>query len=239
MTETLGAIIVAAGSGERMRGVDKLFTEVAGRSLLAHTIAPFQECAAVLSIVVVLSPQNLKRGRDVVQQFGLSKVEQLVHGGARRQDSVRSGLEALAPCDYVAVHDGGRPLATPALIERGLAAARETGAAVPGIRIPDTVKEAGEEDLVTRTVDRSRLWAVQTPQVFRRELLERAHREISSDVTDDAAMVEALGEAVRVFEGDRRNLKVTVAEDIELVRALLERNVTASAGATSTQSLSK
>jgi 2-C-methyl-D-erythritol 4-phosphate cytidylyltransferase len=239
MSDTLGAIIVAAGSGERMRGVDKLFTEVAGRPLLAHAIAPFQEYAAVSSIVVVLSPQNLKRGRDVVQQGGFSRVEQLVHGGARRQDSVRFGLEALGPCDYVAVHDGGRPLSTPALIERGLAAARETGAAVPGVRIPDTVKEAGEEGLVTRTVDRSRLWAVQTPQVFRRELLERAHHAISSDVTDDAAMVEALGEAVRVFEGDRRNLKVTVAEEIELVRALLERNVTASAGATSTQSLSK
>jgi 2-C-methyl-D-erythritol 4-phosphate cytidylyltransferase len=225
MPETLGAIVVAAGSGERMGGADKLFTEVARRPLLAHAIAPFEECAAVSSVVVVVSTQNLKRGRDVVSQCGFSKVERLVQGGARRQDSVRAGLEALPPCDFVAIHDGGRPLAGPELIERGLEAAREAGAAVPAVRIADTVKEAGEDGLATRTVDRARLWAVQTPQVFRRELLERAHREVTADVTDDAAMVEALGEPVRIFEGDRRNLKVTVAEDLEVVRALLERMV--------------
>jgi 2-C-methyl-D-erythritol 4-phosphate cytidylyltransferase len=124
-------------------------------------------------------------------------------------------------CDFVFVHDGARPLVTPELIARGLEAARETGAAVPGVRIADTVKEAGDDGLVVQTVDRSRLWAIQTPQVFRYELLVRAHREVTADVTDDAAMVEALGVPVRVFEGDRRNLKVTVAEDLEVVRGVL------------------
>jgi 2-C-methyl-D-erythritol 4-phosphate cytidylyltransferase len=221
MTETLGAIIVAAGSGERMGGVDKLFSEAAGKPLLAHAIAPFQESPLVSSIVLVLSTQNLKRGRELVERYGFSKVEHVVHGGSRRQDSVRAGLETLPACDYVAVHDGGRPLVTVALIDRGLVAARESGAAVPGVRIADTVKEAGDDGLVSRTVDRLGLWAVQTPQVFRRGLLERAHREVTADVTDDAAMVEALGEPVRIFEGERRNLKVTVAEDIEVARALL------------------
>lgn len=221
MTTTLGAIIVAAGSGERMSGLDKLFTEVAGRPLLAHTIALFDDSPLVSAIVLVVSAANLGPARRLVSDQGFVKVAAVVQGGERRQDSVRAGLNALAECDFVAVHDGGRPLATAALIERGLAAALETGAAVPGIRIPDTVKEALDDDIVTRTVHRSRLWAIQTPQVFRRELLVRAHREITTTMTDDAAMVEALGEPVRVFEGDGRNVKVTVAEDLALMRSLI------------------
>jgi 2-C-methyl-D-erythritol 4-phosphate cytidylyltransferase len=222
MTESLGAIIVAAGTGQRMGGLDKLFTEVAGKPLLAHAIAPFQECSLVSSIVLVLSPDNMERGRDVIKQHRFTKVSGVVAGGARRQDSVRAGLEALGACEYVAVHDGGRPLVTVDLIERGLAAARETGAAVPGVRIPDTVKEAGVDGVVARTLDRSTLWAIQTPQVFRRDILERAHRQVTADMTDDAAIVEALGEPVYVFVGDRRNMKVTVAEDFDFVARVIE-----------------
>jgi 2-C-methyl-D-erythritol 4-phosphate cytidylyltransferase len=152
-----------------------------------------------------------------------------VPGGKRRQDSVRLGLEALRPgsgqalgeCEYVAVHDGGRPLVSSALIGRGLEAARETGAAVPAVPLADTVKEASADGLVVRTLDRRRLWAAQTPQVFRYDLLMRAHREVMADVTDDAGMLEALGLPVRIFPGDRRNIKVTTAEDLELVRAYL------------------
>jgi len=220
MSEIAGAIIVAAGSGTRMAGADKLFTEVAGQPLLAHAIAPFQECASIERIVLVMAPLNLKRGRDLVERYGFTKATALVKGGERRQDSVRLGLEALGGCDYVAVHDGARPLVTPELIARGLEAARETGAAAPAIPIADTVKEAGPNGIVLRTLDRSRLWAVQTPQVFRYDLLLRAHREITADVTDDAAMVEALGEPVRLFEGSRANIKVTTVEDLTLIKAL-------------------
>lgn len=203
-----------------MAGADKLFTEVAGQPLLAHAIAPFQECASIDRIVLVMAPLNLKRGRDLVERYGFTKAIALVKGGERRQDSVRLGLEALGGCDYVAVHDGARPLVTPELIARGLEAARETGAAAPALPIADTVKEAGPNGIVLRTLDRSRLWAVQTPQVFRYELLLRAHREITADVTDDAAMVEALGEPVRLFEGSRANIKVTTVEDLTLIKAL-------------------
>jgi len=170
--------------------------------------------------VLVMASLNLKRGRDLVERYGFTKATALVKGGERRQDSVRLGLEALGGCDYVAVHDGARPLVTPELIARGLEAARETGAAAPAIPIADTVKEAGPNGIVLRTLDRSRLWAVQTPQVFRYDLLLRAHREITADVTDDAAMVEALGEPVRLFEGSRANIKVTTVEDLTLIEAL-------------------
>jgi 2-C-methyl-D-erythritol 4-phosphate cytidylyltransferase len=220
-TTRLGAVIVAAGSGTRMGGLDKLFTEVAGRPLLAHAVAPFQTCAAVERIVLVLSAENVERGEALAQEQGFVKVCAVVPGGGRRQDSVRLGLEVLGECEYVAVHDGGRPLVSVELIERGLEAARETGAAVAALPLVDTIKEAGADGLVVRTLDRSRLWAAQTPQVFRRDLLARAHREVASDVTDDAAMLEALGVPVKVFPGDRRNIKVTTAEDLEWVRRAL------------------
>lgn len=228
MPHTVGAVIVAAGSGTRMAGADKLFTQVGGRQLLAYAVAAFQNCAAVDRIVLVLSEPDLARGRDLVKRYGLTKVTAICPGGPRRQDSVRLGLEALGSCDYVAVHDGARPLVTPELIERALTAARETGAAAPAVPLADTVKEAGPEGLVVRTLDRSRLWAVQTTQAFRYDLLLRAHREVKADVTDDAAMVEALGALVRLFEGSRTNLKVTTAEDLVLVEALLRK--TAAAG---------
>ncbi len=214
----LGAIVVAAGSGTRMGGLDKLFTEVAGRPLLAHAIASFQECAVVERIVLVMAAENLERGTILAHGQDFSKVRDIVPGGKRRQDSVRLGLDALGECEYVAVHDGGRPLVTIDLIERGLAVARETGAAVPALPLVDTVKEVGPDELVVGTLDRRRLCAAQTPQIFRRDLLMRAHREITADVTDDAAMLEALGVPVRLFPGDRCNIKVTTPEDLELIR---------------------
>src|SRR2546423_10122952 len=135
MAEKLGAIILAAGSGTRMAGGDKLFTEVAGRPLLAYAIAPFQRSPLVQRIVFVLAADKLERGRSLVAEQRFDKVASVCAGGPRRQDSVRLGLEALSDCDYVAAHDGGRPLVTEALIERGLAAAREAGAAAPAVPI--------------------------------------------------------------------------------------------------------
>ena len=234
----VAAIVVAAGSGTRMGGVDKLFAPLAGRPLLAHTLAAFQECPAVTRVVLVLSPASLERGRKLVRDCGFDKVSQVCVGGSRRQDSVRLGLEALGPCYVVAVHDGARPLLTSDLIVRGLDAAGETGAAVPAIPIAYTVKDAGPDGTVLRTLDRSRLWAVQTPQVFRYDLLLRAHREAAADpstlrlgsgqawlragYTDDAAMLEALGLPVRLFPGSSTNLKITTPDDLRLAEALLE-----------------
>lgn len=204
-----------------MGGLDKLFSKAGRRPLLAHAIAPFQASAAVERIVLVLSAANIPKGKALVNKHAFTKVCGVVRGGERRQDSVRLGLDALGPCDYVAVHDGARPLVGRRLIESGLEAVRETGAAVPALPLADTVKEGGPGAMVERTVERTRLWAVQTPQFFRYDLLARAHREVTADVTDDAAMLEALGLPVRLFPGDRRNIKVTTPEDLGLVRALL------------------
>lgn len=217
----VGAIVVAAGASERMGAVDKLFAPLAGRPLIAHVLAPLDESPLVDRIALVLSEANRERGRALVAEYGFAKVAAVCEGGPRRQDSVRLGLEALGPCDWVLVHDGARLLADPSVIEAGLAAARETGAAVPVLPLADTVKVAGERDLVERTLDRAPLRAAQTPQVFRHDLLPRAHREVTADVTDDAAMLEALGLPVRLFPGSPLNLKVTTPDDLRLAEALL------------------
>jgi 2-C-methyl-D-erythritol 4-phosphate cytidylyltransferase len=210
-----------------MGGADKLFALLAGRPLLAHCLDAFQQCPAVGRIVLVLSRGNRRAGEALVEDGDFSKVRAVCLGGERRQDSVRAGLAALAelgPVDWVVVHDGARPLVTPALIEDGLKAARETGAAVCAVPAQDTVKEADERRTVERTLDRRSLWLVQTPQVFRYDMLREAHERARGDVTDDASLVEAMGHRVMLYEGSRRNLKVTTPDDLALAEALLRTN---------------
>jgi len=218
----VAAIIVAAGQGTRMGDIDKPFAPLCDRPLLTHTLAPFPACPRIDAIALVLAPHNLEPGRQLVAHYSFSKVTAICPGGRRRQDSVRCGLQALPPCRWLLVHDGARPLVTTDLIERALAEAEEGGAAVPALPIADTVKEAEPDGLVTRTLDRRRLWAVQTPQAFRYDLLFRAHQEVTTDVTDDAAMLEALGLPVKLFPGSPLNLKVTTPQDLRLAEALLQ-----------------
>ena len=219
--ESVGAIIAAAGQGRRFGEGDKLFAPLAGRPLISHTLMAFEVCPAVNRVVLVLAAESLERGRRLVETAGFDKVTAICPGGPRRQDSVRLGLEALSNCRWVVVHDGARPLVTAALIESGLAAAAETGAAIAAVPVADTLKEAAEDGLIRRTLDRRNLWAAQTPQVFDCELLREAHRLAKGDATDDAALVEALGRRVKVFPGSPHNLKVTTAADLALAEALL------------------
>jgi len=220
---SVGAIIAAAGRGRRFGEGDKLFAPLAGRPLIAHTLMAFEVCRAVEKVVLVLAAENLERGRRLVVTAGFDKVAAICPGGPRRQDSVRLGLGALGECRWVVVHDGARPLVTAALIEAGLAAAAETGAAIAAVPLADTLKDVVEDGLIRRTLDRRNLWTAQTPQVFDYELLREAHRRPDSvgEATDDAALVEALGRRVKVFPGSSRNLKVTTAADLALAQALV------------------
>jgi 2-C-methyl-D-erythritol 4-phosphate cytidylyltransferase len=219
-------VIVAAGRSERMAGTDKLWASLHGHSgtskpLLAYSLAAFQACPVVARIALVVTADAVERAQALVRRDGFAKVCAVVAGGARRQDSVRAGLNALGACDWVAVHDGARPLITPELIESARLEAGETGAACPVLPVPDTVKEIDGAGYAVHTLDRARLRLAQTPQVFRHDLLAEAHRRMTDEATDDAAMVEALGVRVRLFPGTRRNVKVTTPEDLALVRALL------------------
>ena len=218
-----GAVIVAAGASTRMGSAgDKTLADVGGEYLIARTVDVFERCDAVTAIVLVVSERNLTAVAELREAKGWSKTLPPLVGGARRQDSVRAGLDALPPeCDWVLVHDGARPFVTPRMIEDGLAAAADTGAAIAVVPAFDTVKRIGEGGRVVETLDRSELAMVQTPQVFRRDVLERAHAGVAADVTDDAAMVERIGVEVRTFDGARSNIKVTTPEDLLIAAAML------------------
>lgn len=222
-TGAVGAVIVAAGASTRMGpGADKTLADLGGEPLIARTVAAFEQCDAIAVIVVVAGAGN----RDAIAALrvdkGWRKTAPPILGGARRQDSVRIGLAALPPeCAWVVVHDGARPFVTAQMIEEGRRAADETGAAVAVVPAYDTVKRVDASGRVVETLDRSELAMVQTPQVFRRDLLERAHAEVTEDVTDDAAMVERTEVEVRTFDGDRGNIKITTPTDLALAEAMI------------------
>ena len=223
--DIVGAVIVAAGRSERMNGIDKLLAPLPSENgreepLIAHTLAAFQRAKRVNQAVLVVAKESLERAKAIVEEHGFKKVG-VIAGGARRQDSVFAGLEALDNCVWAIIHDGARPLVTEDLIEQGLKAAQATGASCCAMPIADTVKE-GNAGRVLRTLDRSRLWLAQTPQTFRYDLLLDAHRRASSDVTDDASLIEGLGVEVRLYKGSSRNIKVTTPDDLAIVRALLQ-----------------
>ena len=219
----LGAIVVAAGESRRMDGVDKTFVPFLGIPLVAHSVQTLESSPLVSGIVLVLSPARVKEGRALVAQQGWRKVLSVVPGGVRRQDSVLNGLEVLPGerFPWVLVHDGARPCLEPLLVERGLAAAMETGAAVAAVPAKDTIKVVSTDGLVQATPPRETLWMVQTPQVFRHDILLEAHSQWRDAVTDDAAMVEGLGYQVKVFMGSYSNLKVTTPEDLVTAETFL------------------
>ena len=222
-------IIVAAGRSTRMDGVDKVYAELLGRPLVAWTLSAFRRCTEVERLVVVAAPERVAQMEDLVREWRLGERATVVAGGAERRHSVRAGLDAATGAALVAVHDGARPLVTPELIAQGVALARESGAAVCGIPARDTVKDVGGEPPVVRaTIDRARAWLAQTPQVFDRDLLLRAHDAApDAAVTDDAALVERLPHDVRMYVGAMWNLKVTSREDLVVAEALLRARLDA------------
>ena len=217
----VGVVVVAAGSGSRMGGVEKIFATLSGAPLIAHTLDQFETFPEVSEIALVLGPDTLERGRRLVRDRGHRKVSHVCLGGERRQDSVRLGLGCLRPCQWVIVHDGARPCLDQQMLGRGLAAAQESGAASAGVPVKDTVKVVSSQGMVEATPPRDTLWAAQTPQIFRYDLLREAHRRCTQPVTDDAAMVESLGYPVKMFLGSYENLKVTTLQDLATAEALL------------------
>ncbi len=216
---TRGAIVVAAGRGTRM-GEDKVWLPLGDLPVVAYSLKAFAAVPSVQRLVLVVSRERVERGRELAAHLGIPAF--VCAGGERRQDSVRNGLDALGEAELVAIHDGARPLVSPALIEACYRVAERDGAAVPAVAVRDTVKRASGELWVTETVERAGLWAVQTPQVFKAEVIRRAYDRLDREVTDDSAVVELLGERVRIVPGDPWNFKLTVPEDVVVARALVE-----------------
>jgi 2-C-methyl-D-erythritol 4-phosphate cytidylyltransferase len=217
-------LLVAAGSGERLgAGVSKALVEVAGAPLLVHAARALAACRDLEGLVVVVAEAEVDRAAKLLADAGVT-TRAVVAGGAERHASVARGLEALGGGDaLVAVHDAARPLVTPELVSRTVSALVAPWAAVaPALPVVDTLKLAAEDGRVLRTLDRRGLWAVQTPQVFPRDVLARAHaRQDPAGATDDLMLVERAGGRVRLVEGDRLNVKVTYPDDLELVAAVL------------------
>jgi len=220
------AVIVAAGKGARMgANADKLFLEVAGRPVVAHTWLRFDAAPCIDEIILVVREGMEGEFGALASQLALTKRFRLVRGGKERQDSVWNGLAALGEgTEVVAIQDGARPCASVELITATVQAAREVGAAVAAQRVTDTIKESDGGTLIARTIDRGRLWAVQTPQTFRVEVIRRALAEVRRRqllVTDDTAACELIGQAVRLVQGTSPNPKVTVPGDLAYVALLL------------------
>jgi len=220
------AVIPAAGRGERMGGeLPKQFRTLKDRPVLAHTLLAFERCPDIDGIVVVVPEDYVDFcGVRVVEPYDIRKVLRIVPGGRHRQDSVYEGLKAAEGAEIVVVHDGVRPLVRPGLISRSVALCRERGAAVVAVPVKETVKLV-EGGAVRKTLPREALWAAQTPQTFRREVLWEAFQRALRDgfyATDEAALVERIGYGVWVVEGEYRNLKITTAEDLYLAEKLLE-----------------
>jgi len=219
----VGVVIVAAGTSQRMAGINKLFISLGGKPLLAWSVDTCQRCGLIQQIVLVLNDRDLARGRKLKEERGWFKVI-LCPGGARRQDSVKEGLKRIRDCDLVMIHDGARPFLTLDLIENGLKIVGETGAAVAAVPVKDTIKLAAGERLVVETLKRDKLWAAQTPQMFNFDVIMRAYENLPAQVTDDASVVERLGYKVQLYMGDYKNIKVTTTEDLALAR-IIAKNI--------------
>jgi 2-C-methyl-D-erythritol 4-phosphate cytidylyltransferase len=216
---TLGAVIVAGGTSRRMKGPNKLFTSLRGKPLLAWSVDTCHGFNLIRQIVLVLNDKDFARGNLLRRQRDWVKVT-VCSGGARRQDSVKEGLRRLDDCDWVMIHDGSRPFLTPDLIEDGLKMVGETGAAVAAVPVKDTVKLSDSRSLIRQTIERSRLWAAQTPQIFSFDIITRAYGNLTAEITDDSAAVEQLGCEVKLYMGDYRNIKITTPEDLKLARII-------------------
>ena len=222
----ISAIIVAAGKGTRMGPqVDKLFVELNGCPVVAHTWRRFDEAGCIDEILMVVRDGMQDAFGALAEQYKFKQRFRLVVGGKERQDSVWNGLEALSSgTEIVAIQDAARPCTSRALIAATVAAARDIGAAVAAQHVTDTIKESRDGKLIERTLDRSRLWAVQTPQTFRVDIIRRALSAVRQKgllVTDDTAACELIGQPVQLVLSTEPNPKVTRPDDLPYVEAVL------------------
>ena len=207
-------------------GADKVWLPLGPLPVLAYSLRAF--APRVSRLVLVVSRERLVDARSLASELGILAV--VCEGGERRQDSVRQGLRVVGDVSLVAIHDGARPLVSGRLIDACYEVAERDGAAVAAVQVRDTLKRSSADGLVGATVGRDALWAAQTPQTFRTELLRRAYEAVEGEVTDDAAAVERLGHRVRIVPGDPYNIKLTTREDLDVARTLAARRTRVEAG---------
>ncbi len=217
-------IVVAAGSSSRMKGVNKIFSGLLGVPVIARTLRAFERCDIVKKIIIVTRAEDINQMQNVAENYLITKVTDIVEGGADRFSSVMNGIKMLSSEDtYVLVHDGARPLVSDRVIKDVYSAVLEHGAATCAVPLKDTVKFIGDDGFGISTPDRSTLCAVQTPQGFVKELyLECVKNTDNTSFTDDSSVFEAAGKKVFITKGDYNNIKITTPEDIIVAEAILK-----------------
>jgi 2-C-methyl-D-erythritol 4-phosphate cytidylyltransferase len=220
------AVIVAAGNSTRMGGVNKQFLLIDGVPVLIRSLLAFAECDYINEIVISAREEDIPKMYSMIREYRVLKVKEIVKGGETRQQSVFNAIRVSSPfSEYFAIHDGARPLVSEKEIADTVRAAFETGAAATAVRVKDTVKIADENGVIISTPDRSKLWAVQTPQVFERRLYLSAIDAVkdSENFTDDCKLIEEYGAQVRLVEGSYDNIKITTPGDTALAEAIIRR----------------
>lgn len=219
------AVVPAAGNASRMQGIDKILTEIAGVPVLARTLAALQDCPLIDEIVVVTREDLIVPISDLCAQYGIDKVTKVVKGGSDRAESVSLGLREISKqAELAAIHDGARPFVSQEILAEVLQTAAKTGAAAPAVPVKDTIKQA-KNGKVERTIDRSTLFAVQTPQVFQADFIAGAlqHcREKGIALTDDCSAAEAMGMTVTLTNGSYENIKITTPVDLAMGEAIIQ-----------------
>ena len=219
------AVILAAGDSKRMGNINKLFYQVGGIPVLAHTLIAYQKAPLIREIVVVAKPEDFGKIQELKRKYGISKLTQLANGGETRQESAKNGIKKLGnDVKYVAIADGARCLTTPTQITKVCLSAYRQMAACAAHKVTDTVKRATVLHNTTETIDRSDLWEMQTPQVFNTALYQAAMiraEENKLTATDDATLIEGLGYRVHLIECGIGNIKITTVEDIPFAEAIL------------------
>jgi 2-C-methyl-D-erythritol 4-phosphate cytidylyltransferase len=223
------AIILASGKATRMgAGMDKCFLSLGPKPVVAWSLLAFESCKEIDHIILVVRKEQVTAARSLQMMFGIRKLHKIVVGGARRQDSVQAALKEIDPYEtqYITIHDAARPCVTPDLISETLKAARRYGSGVAAKAMVDTVKVVGKNLIVESTPDRSTLWSVQTPQSFASDKLMAAYSQFvaprcTTEYTDDAAVLEAAGEAVKLVKWEAPNPKITTPIDLTIAAALL------------------
>lgn len=223
------AIIVAAGQGSRMNlDINKQYIDICGIPMLARTIKVFEDCKNIDEIILVVNMREILYCKEeIVDRFGFDKVKALVEGGSDRQNSVYNGLnEVREDCGIVLIHDGARPFINEESLINGINAAEKFGASCVAVPVKDTIKSSDNEGFINLTLDRSNIWSIQTPQVFKYSLIKEAHKKAAEDKflgTDDAVLVERLGYKIKLVMGSYDNIKVTTKEDIAFAEAIIRK----------------
>ena len=226
-TSTVSAVIAAAGSSYRMKGKDKLFSEIQGTPIIILSALAFEQNENIDEIIIVSSAQKIDEIKELAKKHSITKLSQIILGGKTRHESVLNGVKA-SKGDFVAIHDGARPLISQKVINKTVFAAIEFGAAIPAVNAKDTIKLSHDGENIESTPDRSFLFNAQTPQVFNRNVYLKCVERLgikAQAVTDDSMIFELCSKKVKLVKGDYKNIKITTPEDLMIAEVFLKSDL--------------